>query len=317
MKASGTVPVTEEEFTKIQELLFELLISEVMTSPVVTVFPDQPMSWAKETMRLRRFSGLPVVSEGRMVGIVSIEDVVRWLEQGTVDGPIRAWMTETVHCVSRDEPAIAAITKFGQTRVGRLPVVDDDGRLVGIITPGDVSGRLLRLLDRRYREEETTQARVGAGLQEFLPTGAVLELRYPVARGDFERAGSAATGIKRVLSRLRVDPAIVRRAGIVAYEAEMNLAIHADCGGVLSAEVLVDRLLVIASDDGPGIADIEQAMSEGFSTAPEWIRALGFGAGMGLSNMKRCADRFSLDSNAGRGTTVRIELDVPPSRGVG
>lgn len=126
---------------------------------------------------------------------------------------------------------------------------------------------------------------------------------YHVESGNFATAGEASAAIKRTMKQLGVDPAVVRRIAIAAYEVELNLVIHSE-GGELSLSVAPDAIVLIAKDQGPGIPDIELAMSEGFSTAPDSVRDLGFGAGMGLPNMKRNADGFSIESKVGVGTEI-------------
>jgi anti-sigma regulatory factor (Ser/Thr protein kinase) len=132
-----------------------------------------------------------------------------------------------------------------------------------------------------------------------------MKYRYTVPGDDFSIAGKASTEFKRVLSQLGIDPAVIKRTSVAMYEAEINMVIHAG-GGVVDAEVDPERILVVMTDHGPGIPDIGLAMTEGYSTAPEWIRELGFGAGMGLPNMKRNADDLKIDSAVGVGTTVTI-----------
>ena len=117
--------------------------------------------------------------------------------------------------------------------------------------------------------------------------------------------GEASGKIKRALERLGAQPAVVRRVAVATYEAEINVMIHSH-GGEIIAEVRPDRLRVTALDCGPGIEDVEKALQPGFSTAPDWIRELGFGAGMGVSNIKSCADEIHLHSEMGVGT--RLEM---------
>ncbi|MGE5620133.1 MAG: CBS domain-containing protein [Sphingomonadaceae bacterium] len=315
----GHYRASESELTKIQELMYELRVEEIMTRPVFTIRPDVSMRQAKEVMRFRRISGLPVVEGSAMVGIVSVEDVIRWLEHGARDAAVRDWMTTRVYTVRSHEPAVQAINRFSSYKVGRLPVLDRQGELVGIVTPGDVINQVLRILDTLYREQESHRPRVGCTLRDLVSDTTTVTLRFEVPAGDFQRAGAAATRVKRILDGLGVDPAIVRRAGIAAYEAEMNLVMHTSHGGRLVVEIDPQRLLVQAQDDGPGIESVEQALTPGFSTAPDWIRELGFGAGMGLDNIRRCADHFSIESEVGRGTTVRatIAVDTPKDAATG
>lgn len=126
---------------------------------------------------------------------------------------------------------------------------------------------------------------------------------YPVAADDFTRAGEASADIKRRLKQLGVSSAVLRRVAVASYEVELNLVIHSD-GGELELTVDQAGVHLRSKDIGPGIPDIEQAMREGYSTANEEARSMGFGAGMGLPNMKRNADQFSIESQVGVGTTI-------------
>lgn len=135
--------------------------------------------------------------------------------------------------------------------------------------------------------------------------GIVLE--YALKGGDFETAGEASSKIKRVLQQIGVRSDVTRRIAIASYEAEMNVIIHA-YNGVLTASVFPDRTELRVEDAGPGIADIDLAMQEGYSTAPDHIREMGFGAGMGLPNIARCSDQFTITSVVGEGTKIRIVI---------
>jgi serine/threonine-protein kinase RsbT len=128
---------------------------------------------------------------------------------------------------------------------------------------------------------------------------------FPVRGGDFARAGAAACAIKELLKDLGIDTATVRRAAIVAYESEMNVIMYAD-EARMDLEVTPGEVRITVDDRGPGIADIALALTEGYSTATAEMRELGFGAGMGLPNIKRNADVFSIDSAVGRGTRLDI-----------
>lgn len=127
-----------------------------------------------------------------------------------------------------------------------------------------------------------------------------------VARGDFASAGNVSAGFKRKVKQLGVDARLARQISIAAYECELNLIIHS-FGGEMTLLVYSDRIVLTSEDCGPGIPDISLAMQEGWSTAPEDIRAMGFGAGMGLPNMKRQSDRFSISSSPA-GTSVVMEF---------
>ncbi|MDD6023345.1 MAG: ATP-binding protein [Oscillospiraceae bacterium] len=132
---------------------------------------------------------------------------------------------------------------------------------------------------------------------------------YEIDGENFSAAGEASTAVKRVLKKLRLPPAIVRRAVVCMYEGEINMVIHAD-GGVAELAVDEEKIVITLKDRGPGIPDIDKAMEEGWSTASSSVRAMGFGAGMGLPNMKRNADEMKIDTVIGTGTTVTMTLYI-------
>lgn len=136
-----------------------------------------------------------------------------------------------------------------------------------------------------------------------------LSFKFDVDGENFTSAGEASVQVKKNLRSLGIAPDIIRRVSIAMYEGEINMVIHAGGG---KAEVLVepDKITIILSDEGPGIADVSQAMQEGFSTAPDNIRALGFGAGMGLPNIKKYTDEMIIESEVGKGTTIRLKVFV-------
>lgn len=133
-----------------------------------------------------------------------------------------------------------------------------------------------------------------------------------VEAGDYQRAGEASAAIKRTLKQLGVGGPVLRRMAVAAYEAEMNLVIHS-LGGMLTLSVEPPMAYLDSKDTGPGIPDIKAAMREGFSTANEQARSLGFGAGMGLSNMQRNANSFDIQSGPGEGTSIRMTFDLERS----
>ena len=136
-----------------------------------------------------------------------------------------------------------------------------------------------------------------------------MRLTYDIVGNDFNSAGKAAEQAKRVLKQIGVDPSVIRKVSIAAYEAEMNIVIHAYKGKLLFG-ITPAYIELIAEDQGPGIPDIKKALEEGYSTAPDRIRELGFGAGMGLPNMKKFTDIFEIDSGIGKGTKVRMVINL-------
>lgn len=138
-----------------------------------------------------------------------------------------------------------------------------------------------------------------------------LTLTYRVDSGDLVRAGEASGKMKLALKKLGLPPDIIRRASICMYEGEINMVIHAS-GGEARVTVGMDDLIIRLCDTGPGIPDVSKAMQEGYSTAGELAREMGFGAGMGLPNMKRYADEMTVDSIVGEGTTVSMKIYISP-----
>ncbi len=296
--------------TKSQELVYELKIGQIMTAKPITVGPDCLMSELKEILRVKRISGVPVLQDGELAGIISIEDLILALAKGETSARVGDKMTREPQVVYADESVIQAVNIFARFGFGRLPVVDRAGHLVGIITQGDIVRGLLRQLEVQWQEEEIHRYRASHIFEDIESDQTGLVLRYRVAARDFVHGGEASSKLKRALERLGGPPQLVRRVAVAGYEAETNLIIHTDTGGELLAEIQPDRIRLLAVDTGPGISDIEQALQPGYSTAPDWIRELGFGAGMGLNNIKTCADEMKLESRLGVGTRLEAIFNV-------
>jgi anti-sigma regulatory factor (Ser/Thr protein kinase) len=136
-----------------------------------------------------------------------------------------------------------------------------------------------------------------------------LKLTYKIDGENFSSAGEASANVKKTLRQLGFDTEIIRRVSIAMYEGEINMVIHAD-GGVAEVTVNPQKIEILLCDSGPGIADVNLAMQEGYSTAPDDIHALGFGAGMGLPNMKKYTDEMKIESTVGVGTKVYMVVNV-------
>ncbi len=134
-----------------------------------------------------------------------------------------------------------------------------------------------------------------------------MKLSYTVDGDDFLLAGEASTSLKRTLKQLGIPSEVIRKIAIAMYEAEMNMVLHAN-GGVIDVEILPDKVYIALKDEGPGIENVNLAMKEGYSTASHEIRELGFGAGMGLPNIKKYSDYLNIVSEVGKGTTVEITI---------
>lgn len=137
-----------------------------------------------------------------------------------------------------------------------------------------------------------------------------IHLTYQVEGGDLTHAGEASSGVKQSLRRLGLDPSVIRRVSVCMYEGEINMVIHAN-GGTAEVDVGLDDITITLRDTGPGIPDIEKAMQAGYTTAADSVRDLGFGAGMGLPNMKQYSDEMTVESTVGVGTTVTMVVKIP------
>lgn len=138
-----------------------------------------------------------------------------------------------------------------------------------------------------------------------------IHLHYEVSGEDFTRAGEASGSVKKRLKSLGYDPDAIRRVAIAMYEAEINMVIHAD-GGYCDVDIFPDRVEILLADHGPGIPDVEKAMQEGYSTAPDNVRSLGFGAGMGLPNIKKYSDEMRIETTIGVGTNLYLTVAIHP-----
>jgi len=138
-----------------------------------------------------------------------------------------------------------------------------------------------------------------------------MEISYTVLKDEFIRAGEASSSLKKTLKQLGISSEIIRKIAIAMYEAEINMVIHA-YGGRIDVSILPEKIYIALRDTGPGIPDVEMAMKEGFSTATDEIRNMGFGAGMGLANMKKNSDFMRVTSEVGVGTTVELEINLTP-----
>lgn len=139
---------------------------------------------------------------------------------------------------------------------------------------------------------------------------SLMSLKYHVSPTDFTRAGEASSDVKNKLKKLGVPPEIIRKVAIAMYEGEINMVIHAN-GGDISVDITPDAIFMELKDVGPGIENIDKAMQAGYSTAPDDVRSLGFGAGMGLPNMKKNSDTMEIKTVLGQGTTVTMTVNMP------
>jgi CBS domain-containing protein/anti-sigma regulatory factor (Ser/Thr protein kinase) len=285
------------------ELIYRLKVKDVMTTEVVTAAPQTTMRAVQILMRDHGITGVPIVDSGRLVGIVSIGDMIEALDTGAITEPAESRMTRSLIVLEDDMPLSFAVTYFNRYGYRRFPVLDRNGSLAGIVTAADV---LRSLLIEMNREVERLEAGIVRNDQSKAGSSTV-HLSFPSRRFDFENAGKASAELKKTLRSLGADSTVIRRAAIVSYELEMNQVIHS-VGGIMDFSMRDGVVSIVARDEGPGIENVEAALTEGFSTANAWIRSLGFGAGLGLPNARRSSDEFEITSRLGAGTTVTARI---------
>ncbi|MDD3425103.1 MULTISPECIES: CBS domain-containing protein [Sphaerochaeta] len=291
----------------ILELIYRLKVKDVMTTDLVTATKETTLRQIQYIMREKQVTGLPIVVGKRLIGIVSMDDIIQALDKGYIEEKAQDHMTRNLIVLEDDMPISFAISYFDRFSYHRFPVLNKHKELVGMITSRDITSTLLVEINREIEElEKRTRT---TSLSEEM-SGEIHT--YSIMKNDFENAGYASTEIKKRLKSAGIAPHIIRRAAIASYELEMNLVVHSD-GGELIAEYSPQTMQITAKDSGPGISDVEAAMTPGWSTASEWIRSLGFGAGMGLPNVKSVADEFTIESNRS-GTTVVCSIALHPKQ---
>ena len=296
---------TENSPSVIMEMIFRLKIKDVMTREVKTAGKDSSMRDIQAIMKEERITGVPITDGSRLMGIVSMEDLLSTMDQGKVEESAGLHMTRNVIVLEEDMPLSFAINYMDKYHYGRFPVLNLHKELVGIITNRDIVNHLLLEMNR-----EMTR------MEELIPkteqdTGGPIEMTFICHRFDFENAGKASTEIKKALKKRQVDRKIIRRIAVASYELEINQVVHSR-GGQLQFNVDDNSVRITAADTGPGIENVERALTEGFSTANDWIRSLGFGAGMGLPNVMRVSDEFDIKSEVGKGTIVTSLIYTHP-----
>ena len=284
----------------IMELLQRLRVKDVMRDhDIISVVRTDTMHFAQNLMKRNHISGVPVVEGKRLFGIVSING--------------QKHMATNLVVLEEDMPLAFALKYFENYIFGRFPVLNKERDLVGIVSQRDVTRVLMRELTNELARLEGGAPTPGAAGEQPKSEGALpyYSMRqFVVVRNDLQNAGKAANEIKKMLGEAGVEKKIIRRVAVAAYELEINICIHS-LGGSITFILDGHKATVVAKDKGPGIKDVEWALRDGTSTANDWIRSMGFGAGMGLSNSKRVADFFDIKSTVPTGTTVLCEFNLP------
>ncbi len=290
--------------TVILDLIYRLKVKDVMHTNLVCANMNSSLREIQHLMKEEKITGVPIVQGKRLIGIVSMDDIIQALDQGYIEKPCKAYMSRNIIVLEDDMPISFAINYFDKFSFHRFPVLNKKKELIGMITSRDITATLLVEINREMENLEKTQAQ-----NMTQPNNINGEVHsYNIIKHDFENAGYASTQIKKKLKQAGVANQIIRRAAIASYEMEMNIVVHSN-GGQLIATYTPDKVIICAQDRGPGIKEIEKALTPGWSTANDWIRSLGFGAGMGLPNVKNVSDDFSIESST-KGTTVTCTINL-------
>ena len=300
-----TFPIsTNQSPSIVLELIFRLKVRDVMSKNLHLATQETSLREIQQTMRKEKITGIPIIdNKNKLIGLVSMDDIVRALDTGHIEEKAETHMSRDLKVIEDDMPLTIAISDFKKFRFGRFPVIDKKQNLVGIITNGDITSKLLYEINKEVDKLEQQLPEKENNLQE------TIKKEYKIKRLDFENAGIASTEIKKKLKNRGVDSKTLRRIAIATYELEINITIHSQ-GGDMTLLINNDYVEIIAKDYGPGIENIKQVVVEGYTTATASIKALGFGAGMGLPNIKRVSDEFEISSELGKGTTVRSMIKI-------
>ncbi|MDC7248780.1 MAG: CBS domain-containing protein [Sphaerochaetaceae bacterium] len=291
--------------TVILDLIYRLKVKDVMYKDLTCATMSSTLREIQHLMKKEKITGVPIVQGKRLIGLVSMDDIIQALDKGYIEEPCKAYMSRNIIVLEDDMPISFAINYFDKFSFHRFPVLNKEKELVGMITSRDISATLLVEINREMEILEKSQA----SNQPTNPNNINGEIHsYNIIKHDFENAGFASTQIKKKLKKGGVATQIIRRAAIASYEMEMNIVVHSN-GGQLSATYTPNKVIICAQDRGPGIKDIEKALTPGWSTANDWIRSLGFGAGMGLPNVKNVSDDFSIESSP-KGTSVTCTINL-------
>ncbi|SHH56569.1 CBS domain-containing protein [Thermosipho atlanticus] len=297
---------------KVQKVFSHMKVTEFMNSDVIYVLPNRTIAQVKEILRIKRISGVPVVNDKKkVIGIISIEDIIKCIEADKLNENVEDNMTKRVVTINHNETLSVVLKYFEKFGFGRFPVVDDKGKLVGIVTKNDILKAVAMKLGILYLHDQRRANVLENDIDKSLITGISLnklnaDFYFKIDYFDINTVGIGAAQLKRFLLDKGYDEKFVRRIAISVYEAEANVVIHSGSTGEIYCFLEENSVVVRVEDRGKGIENIELAMKEGYSTAPDYVRELGFGAGMGLPNIKRYADKMVVLSEKGKGVIVEM-----------
>ena len=294
-----SLPIGNEKTTNaVMEIILRLKIKDAMTQDIKTAGKTDSLRSIQQLMKRNLISGVPIVDEDRLIGMISVNHVMTALDSGYISEPAEKYMAKSLVVLEDDMPLSFAITYFNKYSYHRFPVINKEKKLVGIITSRDI---LVALLNELNEEIDQLESKIMNDRPDLPNT---IHRDFLVKKFDFENAGHASFELKKMLKEKNIPQKVIRRASVASYELEINLVIHSS-GGRIMFTLNDEKIVIETKDEGPGIEDVSLVLQEGHSTANEWIRSLGFGAGMGLSNTRRVSDLFDIQSEFGKGTYVK------------
>ncbi len=289
--------------TTIQEVILRLKVKDASKKQVFTARKTDSLRHIQRMMRDKSISAVPILEDDLLVGMISLRDIITALDRSYINDAAEKHMAKSLIILEDDMPLSYAIPFFDKYSYHRFPVVDKDKRLSGILSSRDILLALLRELNNEIIElEKMINAEPADQLNR-------IKREFIVKKFDFENAGRASFELKKILKNINAPRQTIRKASVAAYELEINIAIHSE-GGILTFEIDEKDIVITARDKGPGIEDINLALQPGYSTASDWIRSMGFGAGMGLANTKKVSDDFTIESNPKNGSLIQSTIHL-------
>lgn len=293
----------------VKEMITRIRVKDAMNSIVLTGNMKATMREVQNIMRENKISGVPICDDrGVLMGMITVDDIIKALDRNYINDLAQKHMSENIVTLDANLPLSVALSYFEKYHFRRFPVVDADKRLIGIISGRDILGKMLELFNQEVGKLEELIP------EEKVKNNEIYYQKYSVAAKDMDNAGNATGAIKQYCEKSGLSRKLCRRIGVAAFELEINIAVHS-LGGTLSVSRKGNELQIVSRDIGPGIENIELAMQDGYSTANDWVRSYGFGAGMGLPNIKRVSDVFDIKSSKEDGTTVTATFLIEGGEG--
>ena len=295
---STTLPIsTEKSPNAILEVILRLKVKDALIRQVIKADSNSTLREIQHLMKDTQTSGVPIVDNDRVIGMISVNDIIGALDGGYIEEKAVDRMSPSLILLEEDMPLALAINNFNKFPYRRYPVVNKERLLVGVLSSRDILIALLNELGKEILELESKVQ------MEPVAVHQQIYKEFTINKFDLENAGKPSFYIKKVLKEKNLSQDIIRRCSIAAYELEINLVIHSE-GGKLIFLIDEEKITIITEDKGPGIEDVSLVLQMGYSTASEWVRSLGFGAGMGIPNTKNVSDEFDIKSKFGSGTTA-------------